>query len=67
MATKIEFYHPKPRIEDWRVKLNGMTIGSVWRVAEGCYAASVAELHKFQTKAAAFKDARKQAKSITAA
>ena len=33
--VKIEFFQPKLRIEDWRVKMNGRTVGSVWRCGAG--------------------------------
>ncbi|MCC7269390.1 MAG: hypothetical protein IT468_01580 [Rhodocyclaceae bacterium] len=64
--AKIEFFQPKPRIEDWRVKLNGRTIGSVWRAGEA-YITNVTGKAIAATKEAAFKVARKQAKSVTAA
>lgn len=63
---KIEFIQPKPRIEDWRVKLDGRTIGMVWRAAN-YYVASVTHQRKELTKDAAFEAARKMARSITAA
>ncbi len=66
MATKIEFIQPKPRIEDWRVKMNGQTIGSVWRCRDH-YIASVKEPVRAPTLDDAFKAAKKQAKSIAAA
>lgn len=64
--AKIEFTQPKPRIEDWLVKLDGRTVGSVWRAGD-CYITSVSSQCKLLTKDAAFKAARKMAKSITAA
>lgn len=63
---KIEFTQPKPRVEDWRVKLNGRTIGSVWRAGDH-YITNLATTIHAPTKEAAFKAARQQAKSITAA
>lgn len=64
---KIVFSQPKPRIEDWRVKLDGNTIGSVWRSGEGRYITNCTRAESAATVEAAFKLARKQVKSITAA
>jgi len=60
---KIEFVQPRPRIEDWRVKLNGLTVGSVWRCGDG-YLVSVAVKQSAPTQAAAFKAARKQLRDL---
>ena len=65
--TKIEFIQPKPRIEDWRVKFGGFTVGSVWRAGEGRYIANCTRAETAPTVEAAFKLARKQVKSIAAA
>ena len=65
--TKIEFIQPKTRIEDWRVKFGEFTIGSVWRAGEGRYICNCTHAETAATAEAAFKLARKQAKSITAA
>lgn len=64
---RIEFVQAKPRIEDWRVKLNGRAVGSVWRAGEGRYIANCTHEEPAPTAEAAFKAARKQLKSITAA
>lgn len=40
MSRHIEFNQPNRRREDWRVVLNGRTVGSVWRAGEGRYLAS---------------------------
>jgi len=64
MANKIEFIQPKPRYEDWRVVLNGRTVGSVWKNGEN-FIANVTRPTTVATKVAAFTAARKQAKSIT--
>lgn len=63
---KIEFAQPKPRIEDWRVKLDGRTVGSVWNTGKD-YIAEVTCKVRAPTLEAAFKAARKQVKSIPAA
>jgi hypothetical protein len=63
---KIEFTQPKPRVEDWRVKVGGRTIGSVWRAGDH-YIANIATAVRAPTKEAAFLVARQQAKGITAA
>ena len=63
---RIEFTQPKPRIEDWRVKLDGRTIGLVWRAGSD-YIVSVKTECRAATQEAAFKVARKQARSIAAA
>ena len=63
---RVEFIQPKPRIEDWRVKFNGRTVGSVW-LAGDYWIADVTAKCKTATKEAAFKAARKQVKSIAAA
>ena len=60
---RIEFYQPKPRREDWRVKVNGMTLGLVWRDGDE-YIASVKTKARFATKEQAFAAARKQVKSV---
>lgn len=62
--TKIEFIQPKPQIEDWRVKLDGRTVGDVWRNGEG-YLVSVSRKERATTLDAAFKAARKQIQSFT--
>lgn len=62
---KIEFYQPKPRYEDWRVMVNGMTLGLVWRVGDE-YIASVKTQARYATKEKAFSAAREQVKSIAA-
>ncbi|MCX7173400.1 MAG: hypothetical protein NT159_05665 [Proteobacteria bacterium] len=64
--NKIEFIQPKPRIEDWRVKLNGQSIGSVWRAGAG-YFVSVSRNEQAATLDAAFRAARKQVQSLTVA
>ena len=61
--AKIELIQPKPRVEDWRVTLNGRTVGSVWR-AGADYIASVSSQCRLPTKEAAFDAARKMAKAI---
>lgn len=63
--ARIEFIQPRPRIEDWRVKVDGRAIGAVWKAGE-VYIASVRTAVKVATLEAAFKEARKQAKSIPA-
>jgi hypothetical protein len=63
---KIEFVQPKPRVEDWRVKVDGRTIGSVWRAGSD-YITSVTTKCKSTSIDAAFKAARRQAKRITGA
>ena len=60
---KIEFMQSRPRIEDWRVKLNGQTVGSVWRCGDG-YLVSVAVKQSASTQAAAFEAARKQLRDL---
>ncbi len=67
MALKIEFYQPKPRIEDWRVRYGEFTLGNVWRAAEGRYIANCSHAETAPTADAAFKLARKQVKRIIAA
>lgn len=64
MVNKIKFNQPKPRKEDWRVVLNGRTVGSVWRAGEN-FITNVTHQIKVATQEAAFTEARKQAKSIT--
>ena len=64
---KIEFFQPKSRIQDWVVRLDGRSIGSVWRAGEGRYVANCTRAESATTIEAAFKLARKQARSITAA
>jgi hypothetical protein len=61
--TKIEFTQPDRGYEDWRVKMNGNTIGSVWK-AEGGYIASVSSEARTATIEQAFDSARKQAKQL---
>ncbi len=63
---KIEFIQPKPRVEDWRIQLNGRTVGSVWRAGDH-YVTSLATTIHVPTKEAAFKAARQQAERITGA
>lgn len=63
---KIEFSQPKPRIEDWRVKLDGRTVGGVWRAGDG-YLVSVSRKEQATTLDAAFKAARKQVQGLTGA
>jgi len=63
---KIEITQPNPRIDDWRIILNGCTIGAVWRCRDE-YIASVTSEVRTHELGAAFKVARKQARSITAA
>lgn len=67
MATKIEFNQPNPRREDWRVVMDGRTVGNVWRAGEGRYLANCTRAEEAPSAAAAFKLARRQLKSITAA
>ena len=64
---RVEFIQPTPRIEDWRVKFGAFTIGSVWRAGEGRYICNCTHAETVTTAEAAFKAARKQAKSITVA
>jgi hypothetical protein len=61
---KIEFIKPYPRREDWRGKVDGATLGSVWRHCKtGEYQVSnVTE--RFPTQEAAFKAAKKQIKRV---
>lgn len=40
MKSRITIERPKPRVEDWRIKLDGQTVGMVWRCRES-YRASV--------------------------
>ena len=61
--TKIEFIQARPRIEDWRVKLNGRTIGSVWRAGAG-YLVSVSSKEQAATIDDAFKAAKKQVRRM---
>jgi len=63
---KIEFSQPKPRIEDWRIKMNGRTVGGVWRNGAG-YLVSVSRKEQAATLDDAFKAARKQVQSLTVA
>lgn len=63
MNMKIEFFQPTPRIEDWRVKMNGQTVGSVWRCGDG-YLVSIAVKQSAATQEAAFKAARKQLRDL---
>ncbi len=51
-------------IEDWRVKLNGCTVGSVWRRGDG-YLVSVSLKQSAPTQEAAFKAARKQLRELS--
>ena len=60
---KIAFGQPKPRIEDWRVLLNGRTAGAVWRCG-GAYRVSVTSEQDAPTKEAAFKAARDQLRTL---
>ena len=40
---KITFYRPKPRIEDWTVRGDGIAYGSLWRAgAEYCVSSVIA-------------------------
>ena len=64
---RIQFIQPKPRIEDWRVQFGQFTIGSVWRAGEGRYICNCTHSETAPSVEAAFKLARKQARSITAA
>ncbi len=61
---KIELIKPYPRREDWRMKVDGLTLGSVWRHNKtGEYLVSnVTE--RFTTPEAAFKAAKKQIKRV---
>ena len=63
---KIEITQPNSRIEDWRVLLAGRSIGSIWKCRDA-YLVDVTHRQTAETLEAAFKAARKQAKSITAA
>ena len=63
---KIEFSQPKPRIEDWRVKMNGRTVGDVWRNGTG-YLVSVSRKEQAATLDDAFKAARRQVQGLTVA
>ena len=60
---KIEFLQPKPRVEDWRVRLDGRTVGSVWR-AGGEYLVSVSTKVRCATKTDAFRAAQKQVRAL---
>lgn len=60
---KIEFIQPKPRVEDWCVKLDGRTAGSVWRCRDH-YIASITNQVRLATLDDAFKEARRQARAI---
>jgi len=67
MSQRIEFKQPYPRREDWRVQLNGRTVGSVWRAGEGRYLVSCTHKEEAPDPDKAFKLARKQLKGIAAA
>ena len=67
MSQRIEFKQPYPRREDWRVVLNGRTVGSVWRAGEGRYLANCTQQEEAPDLAKAFKLARKQLRGITVA
>ena len=56
---KIEFIQPQPGIEDWRVKWDGRFIGFVWRNGDD-YLAYVTSQQSAPTRAAAFKEVRRQ-------
>ena len=60
---KVEFIQPKPRIEDWRVILDGRTAGSVWRCRDH-YIANVTNQARLATLDDAFKEARRQARGV---
>lgn len=62
MSQRIEFKQPNQRREDWRVLLNGRTVGSVWRAGEGRYLVSYSKQEEAPDPAKAFKLARKQLK-----
>jgi hypothetical protein len=67
MSQRIEFRQPTRSREDWRVLLNGRTVGSVWRAGEGRYLANCTQKEEAPDPARAFKLARNQLKGITAA
>ena len=60
----IRIVQPNPRIEDWRVQVDGRTVGLVWRAGDR-YVADVTSKQELATKEAAFKKAREQARRIT--
>lgn len=63
--ARIEFIQPRPRIEDWRVKVDGRALVLFGRQGKSTIA-SVRTAVKVATLEAPFKVARKQAKSIPA-
>lgn len=65
MVPRIEFDQPKLRVEDWRVKLNGRTVGSVWRCDDG-YLVSVLAKQSAPTQEATFAVAKKQLRRLAA-
>lgn len=67
MSQRIEFRQPNQRREDWRVLLNGRTVGSVWRAGEGRYLANCTQQEEAPDLAKAFKLARRQLRGIIAA
>ena len=62
---RIEFVQPNARVDDWRVKVDGRTIGSIWRAGND-YLTSVRTICRSTTLDAAFKAARKQARGLLA-
>jgi hypothetical protein len=65
---KFEYFKPNPRYDDWRVKVDGRTLGSVWLLKDtGEYMMSVITTERYPTLDAAFKEARKQIKRVLTA
>lgn len=60
---RIEFVQPKPRIQDWHVRVDGHRIGSVWQCGES-FRVSIARMETAASLDDAFKCARKQVKGL---
>lgn len=60
---RIEFKQPRPRLEDWRVMLDGKTVGSVWNAGPD-FIVSVIRQERHPSREEAFRAARRQARSI---
>ena len=60
---KLEFVQPRPSIQDWRVKLDGRAIGSVWKCGDS-FRVSVGTMATAPTLDDAFKVVKKQVKGL---
>ena len=61
--ARIEFMQPRPRIQDWCVKIDGRAIGAVWKCGDS-FRVSVGTTETAPTLDDAFKAAKKQIKAL---